>query len=379
MLTVKCKLRPDLVQAEALRAPSELFAYGCNIALKVAREVGEFRRFKLHHLVYLQLREMGLSANLAVQAIARVGKRKGNRVGGFKVGSVTYDQRTLSMNSETEVVSLTTTAGRLKIPLHIGNYQRHLIRKATSCQGGQLVKDKSGRWYINLILKFADSGATDPTGKVLGIDFGQKVLASLSTGEKFTGGELKAIRLRHLRKRAELRSKLDRKGTRGLKALWQRFSGREARFVQHSLHVMTRRIVDSLQPGDTIAIEDLLGIRSRTTKRGKEARHLHNLWPYHLFRTFLTYKAERRGITAVAVDPRDTSKTCLRCGHCSKRNRRTQALFRCEVCRYTQNADRNASFNIARRAGSMGMGDVTAPLILGVTSLHLPLRESQRP
>ncbi|MDN8793375.1 transposase, partial [Staphylococcus aureus] len=84
--------------------------------------------------------------------------------------------------------------------------------------------------------------------------------------------------------------------------------------------------------GDTIAIEDLTGIRSRTTKRGKEARHLHNLWPYHLFRTFLTYKAERKGIRVVAVNPRDTSKTCSRCGHCSKGNRKTQAVFRCETC-----------------------------------------------
>jgi len=378
LLTVKCKLKPDPVQAEALQATAELFAAGCNVALKLAREHSEFRRFKLHHLAYPVLREMGLPANLAVQAIARVGKRKGNRVGGFKVGSVTYDQRTLSMNSETEVVSLTTTAGRLKIPMHIGNYQRHLIRTAVSCQGGQLVKDKTGKWYINLILKFEDSGTPDPTGKVLGIDFGQKVLASLSTGERFTGGELKAVRLRHLRTRAELRSKLDRKGTRGLKRLWQRFSGKEARFVQHSLHVMTRRIVDGLQPGDTIAIEDLTGIRDRTTKRGKEARHLHNLWPYHLFRTFLTYKAQRRGITVVAVDPRDTSKMCSRCGHCSKGNRKRQALFQCEECRYSTNADLNASFNIAQRAGSTGKGDVTTPLILGKLVQRHHSQESQR-
>lgn len=378
VLTVKCKLKPDSVQAEALQATAELFAAGCNVALKLAREHSEFRRFKLHHLAYPVLRDMGLSANLAVQAVARVGKRKGSRVGGFKVGSVTYDQRTLSMNSETEVVSLTTTAGRLKIPMHIGNYQRHLIRTAVSCQGGHLVKDKSGKWYINLVLKFADSGTPDPTGRVLGIDFGQKVLASLSTGERFTGGELKAVRLRHLRTRAELRSKLDRKGTRGLKRAWQRFSGKEARFVQHALHVMTRRIVDSLNPGDTIAIEDLTGIRNRTTKRGKEARHLHNLWPYHLFRTFLTYKAQRRGISVVAVNPRDTSKTCSRCGHCSKGNRKRQALFQCEECGYSTNADLNASFNIALRAGSTGEGDVTPPLILGKLVQRLHPQESQR-
>lgn len=372
VLTVKCKLRPDAVQAEALQATALLFTQGCNLALGLAQEADEFRRFKLHHLAYTQLRALGLSANLAVQAIARVGKRKGRRVGGFKVGSVTYDQRTLSLSSGYEEVSLTTTMGRMKIPIHVGDYQRRLLRTAASCQGGQLVKDRSGKWSIHLVLRFAVPSMPDPTGRVLGIDFGQKVLASLSTGERFTGGELKAVRLRHLRKRAEVRRKLDRKGTRGLNTLWQRLSGREARFVRHFLHVMTRRIVDSLRPGDTAAIEELTGLRHRTTKRGIEARYLHNLWPYHLFRMFLTYKAERKGIRVVAVDPRDTSKACSRCGHCSKGNRRTQAEFRCESCGYAQNADRNASFNIARRAGSMGKGAVTTPLILGNTSFLLP-------
>lgn len=378
VLTVKCKLTPDTGQRGALQATAELFANGCNTALKLAREHGEFRRFKLHHLAYPLLRELGLSANLAVQAIARVGKRKGARASGFKVGSVTYDQRTLSINSKAEIVSLTTTAGRLKIPMHIGDYQRQLIRLAASCQGGQLVMDRAGRWFINLTLRFVDTGTPDPTGRVLGIDFGQKVLASLSSGERFTGGELKAVRLRHLRTRAALRSKLDRKGTKGLKRAWQRLSGKEARFVRHSLHVMTRRIVDGLQPGDTVAIEDLTGLRARTERIASKARHMHNLWPYHLFRAFLTYKAQRRGITVVAVDPRNTSKTCSRCGHCSKGNRRRQAQFQCEACGYSINADLNASFNIALRAGSTGKGDVPAPLILGKLVQRLHPQESQR-
>ncbi|MFX7400841.1 transposase, partial [Acinetobacter baumannii] len=90
--------------------------------------------------VYRELRErFGLSANLAVRAIARVGKRKGHKVGGFKATSVDYDQRILSVNLDTEVVSLSTVDGRVKVPMQIAGYQRHLLRTAKSIQGGQLV------------------------------------------------------------------------------------------------------------------------------------------------------------------------------------------------------------------------------------------------
>lgn len=123
------------------------------------------------------------------------------------------------------------------------------------------------------------------------------------------------------------------------------------------MHEVSRRLVDSVLPGDTLAFADLTGIRANTTRRGKEARHLHNLWPYGMLRSFVTYKAALKGVNVVFVDPRNTSKSCSRCGHCYKKNRKTQALFRCVGCGYTTNADANAAVNIAQRAGSMGTGD----------------------
>ncbi len=52
----------------------------------------------------------------------------------------------------------------------------------------------------------------------------------------------------------------------------------------------------------------------------------------------------------MAVDPRDTSRRCSRCGHVEKGNRVTQARFRCRVCGYELNADLNAAENIRWRA-----------------------------
>nr|WP_245393793.1 transposase [Allomeiothermus silvanus] len=352
-LTLRCTLKPTPEQAAALAATVRLFAQGCNHALRVAKEHGEFRRFKLHRLVYRDLRAMGLSANLAVQAIARVGKKKGSRAKFYQPTSCTFDPRTLSLREES--VSLTTVAGRMLIPMKLGNYQRGVLKRARSVQGGVLTQGPKGRWYINLILRL--DVPTPPTsgGKVVGVDLGQKALATLSSGVQFSGGSLKGKRLHYLAKRAEVRSKLDTERTRGLKNLWERLSGKERRFVDHTLHTLARRIVDGLEPGDTLAIEDLTGLRGRTTKRGKKERHLHNLWPYARFRSLLEYKAALKGVRVVAVDPRHTSQECPRCGHTARENRKSQALFRCQCCGFQHNADWVAAHNVALRAGPQAL------------------------
>lgn len=348
-LTLRCTLKPTPEQAAALAATVRLFAQGCNHALRVAKERGEFRRFKLHRLVYQDLRAMGLSANLAVQAIARVGKKKGSRARFYQPTSCAFDQRTLSLREE--AVSLTTVSGRLVIPMKLGNYQRGMLKRAKSVQGGVLTRGPKGKWYINLILRLEVPTPPTSGGKVVGLDLGQRYMATLSSGIQVSGGGVKSRRI-HLRdKRAEVRSKLDTGRTRGLKNLWERLSGKERRFVSHTLHTLARRIVDGLEPGDTLAIEDLTGLRSCTTKRGNTERHLHHLWPYSKLRFLLEYKAALKGVRVVAVDPRHTSQECPRCGHTARENRKGQALFRYTACGFQHNADWVAATNIALRAG----------------------------
>jgi len=375
-LTLRCTFKPTPEQAAVLEDTVRRFAEGCNHALRVAKGHGEFRRFRLHHLVYNDLRSMGLSANLAVQAIARVGRKKGSRAKFYQPTSCTFDARTLSLRGES--VSLTTVSGRMVIPMRLGNYQRGLLARAKSVQGGVLTKGPRGKWYIHLSLRVETPEPPTGGGKVVGVDLGQKALATLSTGVQLSGGPLKGKRLHYLKKRAEVRSRLDRPSqrTRGVKRLWERLTGREARFVSHALHALARRVVNGLDPGDTLAIEDLTHLRCRTTKRGREARHLHHLWPYAKLRSLLGYKAALRGVRVVAVDPRHTSQGCPRCGHVSKANRRSQALFRCQSCGFQHNADWVAAHNIAQRAGSTGMGRRKPARVLRVSSLHRPPSES---
>ncbi|MEV0198124.1 zinc ribbon domain-containing protein [Nonomuraea sp. NPDC050691] len=62
----------------------------------------------------------------------------------------------------------------------------------------------------------------------------------------------------------------------------------------------------------------------------------------------LAYKAESAGRELIAVEPRNTSRACSRCGHCARENRVTQAAFRCRGCGHAAHADANAAINILR-------------------------------
>ncbi len=61
----------------------------------------------------------------------------------------------------------------------------------------------------------------------------------------------------------------------------------------------------------------------------------------------ICYKAESAGRSVIAVDPRNTSRTCAHCGHVSARNRRG-AVFECQTCGHHTHADTNAAINILR-------------------------------
>ena len=66
-------------------------------------------------------------------------------------------------------------------------------------------------------------------------------------------------------------------------------------------------------------------------------------WSYYQLEMLLEYKAEALGKTIEHVDARYTSQRCNKCGHIAKGNRKTQSDFRCQECRYEENADLNAA------------------------------------
>lgn len=67
-----------------------------------------------------------------------------------------------------------------------------------------------------------------------------------------------------------------------------------------------------------------------------------------VFLTILHAKAESAGREVIAVDPRNTSRTCPECGHVAKENRPTQEKFHCVSCGHTAHADTVGALNVLR-------------------------------
>jgi putative transposase len=64
---------------------------------------------------------------------------------------------------------------------------------------------------------------------------------------------------------------------------------------------------------------------------------------------YTEYKAAQRNKLVLTVPPQYTSQECSQCGHIHPDNRVTQALFVCQLCGHSENADTNAARVIKKR------------------------------
>ena len=92
----------------------------------------------------------------------------------------------------------------------------------------------------------------------------------------------------------------------------------------------------------------------------------------------LTREAAKRGIPVVPVDPKNSSRTCSKCGNLSKKSRKSQARFECVACLWRGNADVNAAVVLQFRAYQQWV-DPAAVLGLSLSGgpEHLPSAEHQ--
>jgi putative transposase len=346
-LTAKIKLQPTPDQYKVLLNTLETANAACNDISQQAWDSRIFSQFSLHKLVYHDIRDrFPLSAQMTVRAVAKVADaykldKKAHRT--FKPhGAFPYDNRILSFQTAEQTVSIWTLAGRQRIPYLCGDRQRELL------EGD---RGEADLCYINdafylFVACEVETPEPEDVDEFLGVDLGIVNLASDSDGAQYSGEQVEDQR----RKYQHRRRNLQRKGTRAARRKLRQISGNQQRFQTDTNHRISKRIVQTAQDtGRGIALEDLKGIRDRVTVRRKQrARHAN--WAFHQLCQFIEYKAQRAGVLVVAVDPRNTSRTCPACGYVDKRNRPNQSTFSCVSCGYSANADTTAAVNIAARA-----------------------------
>lgn len=346
--TASIKLQVTLQESQILLQTLEAFTNAYNFCCSIGFQNNTQNGIILHKLSYSSTRnylpsQLAISARmLATESLKSVfSKRKKYPNKTFKCPSSKRTSVRLDKNSHTiwfdkSLISILTTSGRLRLPFKINNYfSQYLDWKHTSCT----LSFKKNKFLLNVVFE-KDVADLPKSGKYLGIDRGIRKLAVTSDNEFYAGGQTRRVCQRY----QNLRRKLQKCGSRSAKRHLVRLSGREQRFKADVNHQISKSIVSKLNPGDTIVLEALSGIRNKRMR--KKQRKEVNSWNYYQLETFLTYKALAKSINIEYVDARYTSQRCSKCGYISRSNRKSQSDFRCGKCGFRLNADLNAAKNI---------------------------------
>lgn len=342
-------------EADILKETIKLYTDAYNFCCSIGYQNNSSNGIDLHKLTYSSVREylpsqLAISSRMiATESLKSIfSKKKNQKKNGKqkekKTPKCPKSKRTsvrLDCNSHTiwfdkSLVSILTTKGRLRLPFKINNYfSKYLDWKHTSCT----LKFKKNKFFLYVVFE-KDVTDIPKTDKYLGIDRGIRKLAVTSNNKFYAGGQVR----RTCQKYQNIRNKLQKCGSRSAKRHLVRLSGREQRFKANVNHIISKSIVSTLNPGDTIVLEALSGIRNKRMR--KKQRTEVNSWSYYQLEQFLTYKSLAKSIYIEYVDARYTSQRCNKCGHIKRSNRKSQSDFECKRCGFRLNADLNAARNI---------------------------------
>jgi len=351
-LTLQLQLLPDAEQRCKLLATMKAFNAAATYAARVGFEAKRFSQPNIHKLCYFDLRsKYGLSSQMAVRAIGKAVEcfqRDKKKCPVFKpYGAMTYDQRIMGFKGPA-LVSLLTLEGRQIVPMIFGEYQKARFDRI---KGQCDLVFRGNKFYLLASIDMPD-GAPIDVREFIGVDMGVAKLVTTSDGQYVSGEHIETVRVKHHTTRRSMGLACGRKKgrRRSIHRAMKRIGNKEGRFRKHVNHVISKTLV--LHAKDThrgLALENLKGIRERIRFRRNQRAKMGG-WAFAQLRQFLVYKGNLHGVPVVTVDPRDTSRTCARCGHCEKGNRLSQDKFKCRSCGHETNADINAAINIAIRA-----------------------------
>lgn len=215
---------------------------------------------------------------------------------------------------------------------------------------------RAGKWYVSILTR-REVGQPVPQGPAVGIDVGVARFATMSDGTYIA--PLASFR-KHEQRLARYQRRMARKvkGSANWKKAKSRIQRIHARIADARADFLHKASTAISKNHAMVAVEDLkISNMSKSAKGtadapGRNVRAKSGLNKSILdqgwgeFRRQLEYKTAWCGGYFVAVDPKNTSRTCPCCGHVSKDNRKTQALFKCVECGHEANADHVGALNV---------------------------------
>jgi putative transposase len=256
---------------------------------------------------------------------------------------------------------LDAAARRLHL-MGVGALKVRLHRPIRGTPKAITVKREGRRWWVTIRCTDVAAEPLPSTGRQVGIDLGITCLVATSDGVLIPNdqpGQRAAERLA----RAQRALATKQRGSNHRRHAKERIAAAH-RLVRNrrtdTLHKLSRALVydHDLIVHEQLPISNLVR-RPKPRPNGAGGyepnggaaksglnRCIHDAGWGRLV-AMITYKAESAGRTVIAVDPRNTSRTCAQCGHVAAGNRRG-TVFKCQVCGHLAHADTNAAINILR-------------------------------
>ena len=210
---------------------------------------------------------------------------------------------------------------------------------------------KSGnKWYLHISAtkEVADFDKQE-VKHVVGIDRGLRFIISTYDEKGKTGFVSGRDIMAKRQKFADVRAKLQSKGTKSAKRALKRLSGRENRWMSDVNHQISKTLVQTYGAGTLFVLEDLAGVSFSDENLAKDSKSNRDLrsWTFYQLEQFLTYKAHEAGSEVIKVSAGYTSQRCPKCGRIHKENRNHKTHeYICDSCGYRSNDDRVGAMNI---------------------------------
>jgi len=208
---------------------------------------------------------------------------------------------------------------------------------------------RSGKVYVSFIVEDYEFPKLLNTGKAVGIDVGVEKLLVTSDGEFLPN--LRPYE-RALKKVRRLHKALSRK--RYLSHNWFKAKMKLARAYEH-LANLRRDLYMKLgkyfaEHYDAVVMEDI-SVKQLIGKSGRRMRQrLHDV-AIHELRNVIGYQLGKYGKKLVLVDPRNSSKTCAKCGYVKMDLTLSDRVFECPRCGWRADRDYNSALNHLKHAG----------------------------
>jgi len=305
---------------------------------------GLARELRVHGAHARTAMDTALSLDAGHRRRLRTGTR--TQVPYVRTAFLIADDATFHLNAETGHLRLSLRNGEWAgLDLRLSDWHRS-VRAAS--------RIKQLRLNANRAVLVLEKDAPDPYSPraVLALDTNERSLDGvlLETGSVtpvvVPYSEVATIQHRHFARRRRIGRKKAHDRRVGRKLL-RREGRREHRRILQRLHLLTKMLVAQARSrGAALALEDLH--LPQGGGRGRRMRRRLSSWPQRELHRQLEYKAEEKGVPVLKVNPRNTSKTCPKCGEVKERRSRVGRVFVCANCGWRCDRQLNVGRNICR-------------------------------